>query len=148
MHSVERYCYRIERLPLISARSKEITDEHGGQRNQQKSLNHTYLNEFTKSNLYDSSPRILVVIVYRIDNLSFNKLFRNVSSFNKASLWRKSLPGVLQNEIKQNHATNLSLFFPPFLVHTHTYTYTRALSLSPSIFITHLCCCWNFQSFV
>lgn len=131
MHSVERYCYRIERLLLVSARSKEITDEHGGQRNQQKSLNHTYhLNEFTKSNtLLYSSLRILAVVVYRIDNPSLISFLETSARLIKLVCEETRYQVCSRTKSRKPCYKLISLF--PSLSCAYAYVYTRALSLSP-----------------
>lgn len=135
MHSVERYCYRIERLLLVSARSKEITDEHGGQRNQQKSLNHTYLNEFMKSNLYDSSLRILVVVVYRIDNLSLISFLETSSLLIKLVCEENRYQVCSKMKSRKSCYKLISLF--PSLSCTYAYIYIYARTFSFSLYLYH-----------
>lgn len=113
-----------------------------------KSLNCTYLNEFTKSNLHTILRSEYLVVVYRIDNLSLTNLSKTSFLLIKPVFGEKSLTRCAPRRKWGKPCYKLSSLFPS-LSHIRAHTHVRAhISLSPSSFITHLCCCWNFQSFV
>lgn len=113
------------------------------QRNRRKSLNHTHASSRNRINML-SHCRYLED-TFRL--LPANDLETFVSLVKQV---KKSLPNMLQ-EVRE---TSLQSYVFPSLsrIYTgrciHARTLLLFLFLILLIFITHLCCCWNFQSFV
>jgi hypothetical protein len=132
----------------VSTRSREIADVHWRSSKEiDVEVAESYACYFAKSS-YDFPLGIFRRDIFRLPSA---KSFRNFYLLLKQL--GKSLPGVLQ----KIRGTSLQSYVFPSLsrVYTSRRIYTRARSLFFSLScllkdkdITHLCCCWNFQSFV
>lgn len=148
---------------------KEPANEHGGRRrDRQKSLNHT----LNRRQIYTRSSGTQSIQEERLTpprGARYRRiLFLRASFDSERNLMQKIATRCASRWYERNLATELS---PPFLSlsffltprgHTHIYTHDLSRSLFPFflpilsetfsllllLFLSYLCCCWNFQSFV